>query len=498
MVHRHPHFFSDVDTASGDVTDGGVTPFAYSSTPTMTDVLDISSPPAITVTDEAVASNSSTGNIPSGATVTETTTASHADTVGNSVADLLGSYEVYRAVHDGANELTLDSSKGLVSAVRGQDANAMEFVGPEVHVAQNATNTAMVVDEGWSGASPITSWVSHPSAIGYRRQGALTIGSGSGAHTLTIEAVAPEFDSGMNDGTDGQELERVANFYTGAQENPTSAQSAPTPRAGQQTSGMGAPGDVLSTRGITDPSSGKEPNWTPAFNPYSGHGNYNPFAGWSWPSFGPFGGGDDGGTGGIPNADGSGTDPDGAALTMLPGYPGTSPGSQGGSPGGQISPQDGPTATPDNPAIEPPHFPGGNMPNTGPDGNVVEGTPTPGSPPTEDDGSQVNPAQPAPQQDAGGSAIIVVPGGGASWDEGPPSMSTAPSENFAAQPQGERVQGMTPRHNRISNVPATKPDPEMDARAAQFVMGMTMVTGGVAGAIPSGGLSLLGGAERNR
>ncbi len=70
------------------------------------------------------------------------------------------------------------------------------------------------------------------------------------------------------------------------------------------------------------------------------------------------------------------------------------------------------------------------MPNTGPDSNVVEGTPTPGSPPTEDDGSQVNPAQPAPPPDAGGSAIIVNPAGGASWDEGPPSMSAAPSENF--------------------------------------------------------------------
>jgi hypothetical protein len=113
-------------------------------------------------------------------------------------------------------------------------------------------------------------------------------------------------------------------------------------------------------------------------------------------------------------------------------FTGPSRGSQGGSPGGQISPQNGPTAMPDNPAIKPPNFPCGNMPNTGPDGNVVEGTPTPGSPPTEDDRSQVNPAQPAPPLDAGGSAIIVDPGGGASSDEGPPSMSAAPSENFVA------------------------------------------------------------------
>ena len=35
----------------------------------------------------------------------------------------------------------------------------------------------------------------------------------------------------MNTGTTGQELERITNFYTGAEENPTAAQSAPTPRA---------------------------------------------------------------------------------------------------------------------------------------------------------------------------------------------------------------------------------------------------------------------------
>ena len=294
--------FSDVDNGSGDVTAMGVvTPFAFSTTTTLTNVLEVSSPPVATVTVEAVSGSSNTGGIPSGANVTETTTAGHADTVGNSVAEKLGNYNVYHAVHDGANEPTLDSSQSVVSALGGQDANAMEFVGPEVHAAPNAANNALVIDEGWSGASPITPWVSHPAAIGYRRQGAISIGSGSGIHIKTIAAVAPEFDSGMNDGTDGQEQERVANFYTGAEENPTSAKSAPTPRAEEQTGGIGGPGGGPSMGGIMDPSSGKEPTWTPAFNPYSGHGYYNPFAGWSLPSFWPFGGGDDGGTGGIPN-----------------------------------------------------------------------------------------------------------------------------------------------------------------------------------------------------
>ncbi len=315
--------------------------------------------------------------------------------MGNSVADESGSYDTYHAVHDGANEPVLDSRKGLVSAVGGQDANAMEFVGPEVHVAQDATGTAMVIDEGWSGASPITSWVSHPSAIGYRRQCALTIGSGSGAHTLTIEAVAPEFDSGMNDGTDGQELERVANFYTGAKRTRPRRSRRRRRGPGSRRAGW-APGGSPSMGGITDPSSGKEPTWTPAFNPYSGHGNYNPFAGWAWPSFWPFDGGDDGGTGGIPNADGSGTDPDGAALTMLPGYPGTSPGSQGGLPGGGTGPP--PLYPPDHEIV-----PGKWSNSNEPDQPASDPSTTPATPPPEDGGSQVNPAQPAPQQDAGGT-----------------------------------------------------------------------------------------------
>ncbi len=104
--------FSDVDTASGDVTNGGVTSFAYSSTTTMTDALEVSSPPAATVTLESVAGSASTGGISSPANFTETTTAGHADTVGNSIAENLGSYDTYHAVHDGANEPVLDSRQG--------------------------------------------------------------------------------------------------------------------------------------------------------------------------------------------------------------------------------------------------------------------------------------------------------------------------------------------------------------------------------------------------
>ena len=132
------------------------------------------------MTDEAVSGTSNSGSLPSGVNVSETTTAGHADTVGIGTAEDLGSFAPYHAVHDGANEPTLDSSQGLISALGGQNANALEFVGAEIHVGPNPTGTAMVVDEGWSGASPITPWVSHPSAIGYRRQGVISGGSGGG------------------------------------------------------------------------------------------------------------------------------------------------------------------------------------------------------------------------------------------------------------------------------------------------------------------------------
>jgi hypothetical protein len=80
--------------------------------------------------------------------------------------------------------------------------------------------------------------------------------------------VSPDFDSGMNDGTDGQELERVANFYTGTEENPTSAQSAPTPRAEQDISNGVPPGNLIavptSTKGSSDGEDPPPSNLPPA------------------------------------------------------------------------------------------------------------------------------------------------------------------------------------------------------------------------------------------
>ena len=120
-----------------------------------------------------------------------------------------------------------DTSQGLASAVGGQDIHALQFTGSEVQPGLSGSAVVLKQDGGRSGI-----WTSHPSAIGYRRQGYVTGGShgGSGSMTVTIAAVAPEFDSGMNSGADQDEMERLENFGQGAQENPLVAQLQLTQR----------------------------------------------------------------------------------------------------------------------------------------------------------------------------------------------------------------------------------------------------------------------------
>ena len=107
----------------------------------------------------------------------------------------------------------------------GRPGHALRFNLPARRSSQRFPASAVVLEQG-GGGSEI--WASHPAAIGYRRQGYSTGGShgGSGSGTITIVAVAPEFDSGMNAGTGQDEVERLGNFGQGAEENPTVAQIA--------------------------------------------------------------------------------------------------------------------------------------------------------------------------------------------------------------------------------------------------------------------------------
>jgi hypothetical protein len=171
--------------------------------------------------------------------LTETMGAGHADTAGNSTADNVGTFPSDGAVHDGTTQPILDTSQGQDSALGGQDAHPLEFAGSEIQ--PTVSGSAVILQEPSEGSTHgPTNWVSHPSAIGYRRQG--TPSGSSGGASASMAAVTPEMDSGMSDGTTGQELARIGSFYTGAEENPTSAQSAPTPRAEQDVTSLN-PGD---------------------------------------------------------------------------------------------------------------------------------------------------------------------------------------------------------------------------------------------------------------
>jgi hypothetical protein len=187
-----------------------------------------------------------------------------------------------------------------VSAVGGQDMHAMQFVGSEIQ--PTVSGSSVVLGDGPGG---VFTWASHPSAIGYRRAGGYHADGSYGSY-ITIVPVAPEFDSGMNIGTDGEEMERLVDFSQGAEENPTVAQSQPISRAQQQVSG------IAEGAGMPGSSPGQGPVYTPFYNPETGHGHYNPFVGWL------FGGGG-GGAGDPQGGADTGTTPDQAAPLNSPG-----------------------------------------------------------------------------------------------------------------------------------------------------------------------------------
>ena len=346
-------------------------------------------------------------------------------------------------MHDGTTQPALDTSQGLVSALGGQDAQALEYAGAEIMPTLNGSGTGMILQEPNEAnpTDPQVSWVSHPAAIGYRRAG-----TDDGSVTEgELAAVTPEFDSGMNEGTTGEELQRVGNFYTGSEENPTSAQSAPTPRGEQQTSGVVASGAVPPAADRHRTASwiramATNPHGEPVLIRYSGHGYYNPFAGWGWPSWWPFGGG-----GGAPGGGTSYGTLNGQPITPSPplqdGVPAS--GSLGGSPGNNVTPGPPPPPPPTAPPLsegddeeddepedgsqvpEPytPAFPGGKMPKTDMNGNAIMGDPSTDAAP----GSQIVPDTPPGEGDTGqgswdepgGDAIIGADDpGDTSWDAG--------------------------------------------------------------------------------
>jgi hypothetical protein len=326
--------YSETDSGASTGTLGEVNDFSFEFNSSDGYEYTLTGPPAGTITDVNTTSTSTSGGDPQSSS-NGTLIPAYWDTYAPALATSMGSSSVNAPVQDGTTLGEWDTSQGLVSAIGGQDMHALQFTGSEIQPA--ISGSAVVLEQGGGGSSI---WASHPSAIGYRRQGYANTGShggsGSGAN-ITIDAVAPEFDSGMNIVTDGEEMERLTNFNQGAEENPTVAQEQPTSRAMQQVVATAAGGGDPLTDGIMDPSNDNTPLGANV-NPYTGPGTYNPFPGLlGSPPGAPPGAGVGGGNGPI------GKSP--FSNQMGTASPGRSPGQTAAGPPPPASPGPGPNSS---------------------------------------------------------------------------------------------------------------------------------------------------------
>jgi hypothetical protein len=198
------------------------------------------------------------------------------------VADQIGGSTAGSAEHLGTSPGSLDTGSGLMSALGGMGVHAMSFEGSDILPTANPAGTSMWLEESNQYGQTPTNWVSHPSGIGYRRSspGITTwSGSGSGSTSSTGAAIPGDpvtMDTGMSDGGNQDEINRLNNFITGGNENPTAMQQGPIGRAEQtampvtptggptavafgETTGRDVIGDVMNQQGGG--------TWTPYGNP---------------------------------------------------------------------------------------------------------------------------------------------------------------------------------------------------------------------------------------
>jgi hypothetical protein len=53
------------------------------------------------------------------------------------------------AIYDGTSTAGMDTSKGLVSALDGQDMHPMQFTRPEIQPVQSGSSVALQEEGGW-------------------------------------------------------------------------------------------------------------------------------------------------------------------------------------------------------------------------------------------------------------------------------------------------------------------------------------------------------------
>ncbi len=397
--------YAEVDTESGHQTYAGVaTPFSYSSWFSETLVLDVSGPPPHTVTAESVAYDSSSGSDP-GVNVTERETAGEVISETAHGGGGAGGYPILSGVHDGTSPPQWDTEHGLDSALGGQDTHPLKFTGAPILPMISGDGSKMILAEtsdASRGSTDESSWLSHPSAIGYRRPGNY---AASSSGYVTVHEVAPGFGSGMNDGSSAQEMTRISNFYNGAEENPTAAQSAPTPRVEQVVGGFvssggganpgGGGGSIGGRDGQRTNGNGNEPPLRANINPQTGIGHY-----WTTPWL----------------------------LSWLLGLDTPDPNAGNGAP--NVPP---PPAPPDVPPPDPPPSPGASVTPEQNDSEPPNAQITPPSGDADGDGQLAQITPPSGDADAGGDGQVA--------QITPPASDDDLGPGDAGDPSGDAIVG---------------------------------------------------------
>ena len=177
---------SFVENDSGATTDtlGTVNDFSYADDSSNAYEYTLSGPTASTITDLSTTTESSSGTPQDSSN--GTLIPAYWNTYANALATSMGTSPLDAPIQDGTTSGEWDTSQGLASAIGGQDMHALQFTGAEVQPALSGSAVALEQGGGGSGV-----WASHPSAIGYRRQGYTTGGShgGSGSGTITRREV---------------------------------------------------------------------------------------------------------------------------------------------------------------------------------------------------------------------------------------------------------------------------------------------------------------------
>ena len=217
---------------SGDTTYGGVVSgINENEALTQTLNLQLTGGPGITTrTIESVTSFTSSGL---GGNFTETENMGAGLAAGAYVGDQVGDGAYGSAEHLGTTPNGVDNESGLLSALGGVAMHPIAFAGAEILPAIDSAENGVWLEENNQYGQTPTNWISHPSGIGYRRAAPGVASSSGHAAIPPSSGNQPTMDSGLADGDNDEEVNRLENFDTGGNDNTTSPQAGPTSRADQ-------------------------------------------------------------------------------------------------------------------------------------------------------------------------------------------------------------------------------------------------------------------------